>query len=327
MSLKMTPKTQADREKLARGLQVLAAEDPHLDVRPGAEADRTVIGGTSEAHLEEIIDRLKREFGVEANVSRPTVVYVETLARPAEGSAKHVTMSHGPGEYGHVSLRVYPAERGSGYTFEDSTVDGTIPKRFMASIDSGIRESMAKGVLNAYPIVDLRVEVDGGSYHDTDSTDAAFRSAAAMAFREAAKRAQPLVLEPVVQVVVRLEDTHITPFSRTSWTGRPRFKRGRTNPARKSSPHVCRSRIYLGSNASFEHRRTGTRPALCGSRITNQWCRARATTMTTPLVLACHAGQCQTFAVIRHRFLNRATAIWKADHRRQPFDECCLATL
>ena len=209
MSLEMTPKTPADREKLARGLQVLAAEDPHLDVRPGAEADRTVIGATSEAHLEEIIVRLKREFEVEASVSRPTVVYVETLARPAEGSAKHVTMSHGPGEYGHVTLRVYPAERGSGYTFEDSTVDGTIPKRFMASIDSGIRESMAKGVLNAYPIVDLRVEVDGGSYHDTDSTDAAFRSAAAMAFREAAKRAQPLVLEPVVQVVVRLEDTHI----------------------------------------------------------------------------------------------------------------------
>ena len=209
ISLDITPKTPADREKLARALQALAAEDGNLEVRTGVERDCTVIGATSEAHLEQIVDRLKREFEVEASVGRPTVAYLETLTRSAEGSAKHVRMAHGQGEYTHVCLRLHPAETGTGYSFEDTTIGGAIPKRFMESIDSGIRESMANGVPRGYPIVGVRVEVHDGSYHDTDSTDAAFRTAAGMAFQEAAKKAQPLVLEPVMQVVVRADNRHV----------------------------------------------------------------------------------------------------------------------
>ncbi|HEY7502343.1 MAG TPA: hypothetical protein VH740_27730 [Vicinamibacterales bacterium] len=209
ISLDITPRMPADREKLARALQALAAEDGNLRVRTGDERDCTVIGATTEAHLEEIIDRLKREFEVEACVGRPAVAYLETVTRSAEGSAKHVSMANGQGEYAHVSLRLHPAEAGSGHSFEDTTIGGAIPTRFMTSIDSGIRESMANGVLRGYPIVDVRVEVYDGSYHDTDSTDAAFRTAAALAFQEAAKRAEPLILEPVMQVVVRADNRHV----------------------------------------------------------------------------------------------------------------------
>jgi elongation factor G len=201
ISLDITPKTPADQEKLTGALKALAAEDAELRVSPGLAPNCTVIGATSEAHLEGIVDRLKREFEVEATVGRPTVAYLETLTRSAEGSAKHVRMAGGQGEYAHVSLRVYPSEPGSGYRFEDATIGGSIPKRFMSSIDSGIGESMAKGVLRGYPMVDVRVEVYDGSYHDTDSTDAAFKTAAALAFQEAAKKAEPVVLEPVMQVV------------------------------------------------------------------------------------------------------------------------------
>jgi elongation factor G len=187
-SLDITPKTAADRQKVARALQVLAAEDDQLEVRRGAEPDCTVVGATSEAHLEQIVDRLKREFEVEASVGRPTVAYLETVTRSAEGTEKYVRIADGHGEYAHVSLRLRPAEAGAGYSFEDTTIGGTIPKRFMPSIEGGIRESMANGVLRGHPIVDVRVEVHDGSYHDTDSTDAAFRTAAALAFQDAARR-------------------------------------------------------------------------------------------------------------------------------------------
>jgi elongation factor G len=187
ISLDITPKTPADQEKLARALQLLAAEDAELRVSPGAERSRTVIGAISEAHLEAIVDRLKRDFEVEASIGRPAVAYLESLTRAAEGSAKHVGITLGQGEYAHVSLRVHPGEAGSGYRFEDATIGGSIPKPFMSSIDIGIRESMANGVLRGYPIVDVRVEVYDGSYHDTDSTDTAFQTAAALAFQQAAK--------------------------------------------------------------------------------------------------------------------------------------------
>lgn len=209
ISLDITPKTPADRENLARALQALVAEDANLEVRAGVEPDCTVIGATSEAHLEQIVDRLKREFEVEAVVGRPTVAYLETVTRSAEGSAKHVKMAHDQGEYAHVSLRLHPAEAGTDYSFEDTTIGGAIPKRFMTAIDSGIRESMANGVLRGYPIVGVRVEVHDGSYHDTDSTNAAFRTAAALAFQEAAKKGEPVVLEPVMHVVVRTANRYV----------------------------------------------------------------------------------------------------------------------
>jgi elongation factor G len=206
--LDMTPFTPAGRGKLARGLEVLAAENAFLEVRPGAEPDGTVIGAATEGQLEEIVDRLKREFEVEARVGRPTVAYLETVTRTAEGRARHVCTAAGHGEYVHLSLRLHPGAAGSGYRFEDATIGGSIPKRFMTSIDSGIGESVAKGVLRGYPIVDIRVEVHDGSYHDANSTDAAFKTAAALAFQEAAKKAEPVVLEPVMQVVVRTDERH-----------------------------------------------------------------------------------------------------------------------
>jgi elongation factor G len=207
--LDITPKTPADRQKLARALQVLAAEDNQLDVCAAAESDCTVIGANSEAHLERTVDRLKREFEVAASVGRPAVAYLETVTRSAEGSAKHVRMIPGEREYAHVSLRLHPAGAGAGYSFTDATTGEVIPKHFMKSIDTGIRESMAHGVLRGYPIVDVRVEVHDGSYHDIDSTDAAFRTAAALALEEAAKKAQPLLLEPVMQVVARADNRYI----------------------------------------------------------------------------------------------------------------------
>ncbi len=209
LSLDITPKTPAAREKLVRALQALAADDANLEVRAGVALDCTVIGATSEAHLEQIIDRLTREFEVEAHVGRPTVTYLETVTRVAEGSARHVRKAHEQREYAHVSLRLYPAETGSGYRFEDTTLGGAFPKRFLPSIESGIREAMANGILHGYPIVDVRVEVHDGSHHDTDSTDAAFKTAAAVAFQEAAKRARPIVLEPVMQVVVGADTSHV----------------------------------------------------------------------------------------------------------------------
>jgi elongation factor G len=248
ISLDITPKTPADQQKLALALKVLAAEDAELRVSPGAERSCTVIGATSEAHLERIVDRLKREFEVEARVDRPTVVYLETLTRSAEGSAKHARMASGQGEYGHVSLRVYPSAAGSGYHFEDVTIGGSIPKRFMTSIDNGIQESMAKGVLRGYPIVDIRVEVHDGSYHDIDSTDAAFKMATALAFQEAAKKAEPVVLEPVMQVVVRTDDRHAK-----SVLDSLRMRRGEIH-ARTHEPDqdVITARVPLSELFGFE---------------------------------------------------------------------------
>ena len=248
ISLDITPKTPADQQKLARALQVLAAEDAELRVTPGVARGCTVIGATSEAQLEGIVDRLKREFEVEASVGRPTVAYLETLTRSAEGSAKHVRMASGQGEYAHVSLRVYPTEPGSGYRFEDATIGGSIPKRFVSSIDSGISESMANGVLRGYPIVDVRVEAYDGSYHDTDSTDAAFRTAAALAFQQAATNAVPVVLEPVMHVVVRTDGRHAK-----SVLDSLRMRRGEIQArTHEPDPDVITARVPLSELFGFE---------------------------------------------------------------------------
>jgi hypothetical protein len=216
----------------------------------GLERSRTVIGANSEAHLEAIVDRLKRDFEVEASVGRPAVAYLESLTRAAEGSAKHVGITLGQGEYAHVSLRVHPGEAGSGYRFEDATIGGSIPKPFMSSIDIGIRESMANGVLRGYPIVDVRVEVYDGSYHDTDSTDTAFQTAAALAFQQASKNAEPVVLEPVMQVVVRTDDRHAK-----SVLDSLRMRRGEIQ-ARMHEPdqEVITARVPLAELFGFEGR-------------------------------------------------------------------------
>ena len=207
--LTIEPRTPADQQKLAQALQVLGAEDGDLHVRPGAEPRCIVIGAVSEEHLEQIVDRLKREFNIAASVGRPMVAYLETLTRSAEGSAKYVKVTPGQSEYAHVSVRVHPAKAGSGCSIEDTAIGEPIPKRFMPAIESAIRESMANGVLNGYPMVDIRVELHDGSYHESDSSDATFRTAAAMAFQDAAKKAEPVVLEPIMLVTVMSDERHV----------------------------------------------------------------------------------------------------------------------
>jgi elongation factor G len=256
LSLAITPKTPADRQKLARGLDALAAEHGGLEVRPAADRDCTVIGATSEAHLEEIVDRLHREFEVEARLGAPTVTYLETVTRPAEGSARHVRMAHGHGEYAHVALRLRPADPGSGFAFEDTTTGGAIPKRFMTAVEAGIRQAMEEGILRGHPIVDVRVEVHDGSYHDTDSTAEAFRAAAAMAFQAAARKAQPLVLEPIMQVVARAENRHVKTVVEDL-----RVRRGAIDGRTREPGHeVITARVPLSELFGFEwHLRAETR--------------------------------------------------------------------
>ena len=199
LSLAIEPKTAADQEKLAAGLGQLLADDPALRVTPGRT---TIIWAASELHLEVVVDRLKREFGVEAAVGRPRVAYKETVTRDAEGQGRYIAQTGARGQYGHVKIRVRPRTPGTGCAFVHAIVNGVIPSRFIASIDEGLREAMTAGVLAGYPVDDVEVGVYDGSYHDVDSNDASFRIAAAMAFRDAMTKAAPILLEPVMQVDV-----------------------------------------------------------------------------------------------------------------------------
>ena len=202
ISLAIEPKTKADQEKLGTGLGKLMAEDPTFRVRTDEQTGQVVIAGMGELHLEIIVDRLKREFSVEASVGRPQVAYKETLTRPAEGDGRYVRQTGGRGQYGHAKIRLVPRQPGEGYEFINNIVGGSIPKEFIKPIDQGIREAMTNGVLAGYPVDDVAVELYDGSYHDVDSSEMAFKIAGSMAFKDAAKRAKPVLLEPVMRVEV-----------------------------------------------------------------------------------------------------------------------------
>ncbi|HVC20709.1 MAG TPA: elongation factor G [Vicinamibacterales bacterium] len=202
ISLAIEPKTKADQEKLGQGLAKLMAEDPTFRVRTDDQTGQVVIAGMGELHLEIIVDRLKREFGVEASVGRPQVAYKETLTRPAEGEGRYVRQTGGRGQYGHAKIRLVPRQPGEGYEFINDIVGGTIPKEFIKPIDQGIREAMTTGVLAGYPVDDVAIELYDGSYHDVDSSEMAFKIAGSMAFKDAAKKARPVLLEPVMRVEV-----------------------------------------------------------------------------------------------------------------------------
>jgi len=202
LCIAIEPKTKADQKKLGVGLQKLMAEDPTFRVNTDAQTARTIIHGMGELHLEIIVDRLKREFNVEATVGKPQVAYKETLTRPADGEMKYAKQTGGRGQYGHVKIRVYPGEPGTGYVFEDEIVGGAIPKEFIKPTMEGIKEALTRGVLAGYPIDDVKVELYDGSYHDVDSSEMAFKIAGSMAFQDAAKRAKPVLLEPVMRVEV-----------------------------------------------------------------------------------------------------------------------------
>ncbi len=202
ISLAIEPKTKADQEKLGLGLGKLMAEDPTFRVRTDDQTGQVVIAGMGELHLEIIVDRLKREFNVEASVGRPQVAYKETLTRPAEGEGRYVRQTGGRGQYGHAKIRLVPRQPGEGYEFLNKIVGGSIPKEFIKPIDQGIREAMTTGVLAGYPVDDVGIELYDGSFHDVDSSEMAFKIAGSMAFKDAAKKAKPVLLEPVMRVEV-----------------------------------------------------------------------------------------------------------------------------
>jgi elongation factor G len=208
ISVAVEPKTKGDQDKLSQGLQRLAEEDPTFRVRTDEETGQTLIAGMGELHLEIIVDRLKREFKVDANVGRPQVAYRETIGQPVQKiQGKFVRQTGGRGQYGHAVIDMAPMPAGEGYEFVDKIVGGKVPKEYIPSIDLGIQEAMESGVLAGYPVVDIKVELVDGSYHEVDSSEIAFKVAGSMAFKEAMKRAKPKLLEPMMAVeVVTPED-------------------------------------------------------------------------------------------------------------------------
>jgi len=202
ISLAIEPKTKADQEKLGTGLQKLMAEDPTFRVNTDTQTGQTIIRGMGELHLEIIVDRLKREFSVEAMVGKPQVAYKETLTRASDGEMKYAKQTGGRGQYGHVKIHLHPGEPGSGYVFENVIKGGAIPKEYIKPVDEGIKEALTRGVLAGYPIDDVRIELYDGSYHEVDSSEMAFKIAGSMAFQDAAKKAKPVLLEPVMRVEV-----------------------------------------------------------------------------------------------------------------------------
>src|SRR5881398_2017266 len=210
ISVAVEPKSKADQDKLGNGLARLAEEDPTFRVASDEETGQTIISGMGELHLEIIVDRLKREFNVEANVGRPQVAYRETVSKPAEKiQGKFVRQTGGSGQYGDAVINLYPQEPGAGYVFEDKIVGGKIPKEYIKPIDEGIQEAMGSGILAGYPVVDIKVELVDGSYHDVDSSERAFKIAGSMAFKDAMKRAKPTLLEPTMAVEVTTPEEYL----------------------------------------------------------------------------------------------------------------------
>ncbi|MDN5375803.1 MAG: elongation factor [Thermacetogenium sp.] len=202
ISVAIEPKTKADQERIGTALHRLAEEDPTFRIHTDHETGQTLISGMGELHLEIIVDRLLREFHVEANVGKPQVAYKETIKGKARGEGKYIRQTGGHGQYGHVVLEIEPLPAGKGFEFEDRTTGGIIPKEYYAAITSGIKEAMESGVLAGYPVVDVKAVLVGGSFHEVDSSDIAFKIAGAMAFRDAAEKAKTVLLEPVMRIEI-----------------------------------------------------------------------------------------------------------------------------
>jgi elongation factor G len=202
ISVAVEPKTKADQEKMGLALQRLAKEDPSFRVHTDQESSQTIISGMGELHLEIIVDRMKREFSVDANVGKPQVAYRETIRAKVEQEGKFVRQSGGRGQYGHVWLRIEPNEQGKGYEFINGVVGGAVPREFVPAVDKGIKEAVETGVIAGYPVVDVKVTLIDGSYHDVDSNEMAFKIAGSMGFKEGFKKAKPVLLEPIMKVEV-----------------------------------------------------------------------------------------------------------------------------
>ncbi|OGN00355.1 MAG: translation elongation factor G [Candidatus Yanofskybacteria bacterium RIFCSPHIGHO2_02_FULL_41_29] len=206
ISLRIEPKTKADQEKMSLSLRKLSDEDPTFRIKTDEETAETIISGMGELHLEIIVDRLKREFGVGVNVGRPQVAYKETITGTAEAEGKYIRQSGGRGQYGHVWLRIEPKERGSGFEFVNAIRGGSIPEEFINPTEKGVREAMDKGVLAGFPLVDIKVTLYDGSYHEVDSSEIAFKIAGAIALQEVSKRAKLVLLEPIMKLEVITPD-------------------------------------------------------------------------------------------------------------------------
>ena len=204
------PKTKSDQEKMGLALGRLAAEDPSFRVRTDEESGQTIISGMGELHLEIIVDRMKREFNVEANVGAPQVAYRETIRKAAmDVEGKFVKQSGGRGQYGHVVINLEPAEQGKGYEFVDAVKGGVVPREYIPAVDKGIQETIPNGVLAGFPVVDVKVTLHFGSYHDVDSNENAFKMAGSMAFKDAMRKASPVLLEPMMAVVVETPEDYM----------------------------------------------------------------------------------------------------------------------
>jgi elongation factor G len=207
ISVAVEPKTKADQEKMGMALGRLAQEDPTFKVHTDPDSGQTIISGMGELHLEIIVDRMMREYKVEANVGKPQVAYRETIRKHAEAEGKYIRQTGGKGQYGHAKIKLDPQPAGMGYEFVNDITGGSVPKEFIKPIDQGIREALEGGILAGYPMVDVKATLYDGSYHDVDSNEMAFKIAGSMAFKEAARKASPVLLEPVMAVeVVTPED-------------------------------------------------------------------------------------------------------------------------
>jgi elongation factor G len=209
VSLSIEPKSRGDQDKLGKGLAKLTEEDPTFIVQTDEETKETILTGMGELHLEIIVDRLKEEFGVEAVVGKPKVAYRETIQQSASGEGKYIKQSGGRGQYGHVVMEVSPNDTGKGFEFIDSIKGGAIPRSFIPAVEKGVIEAMRKGVYAGYPVVDVKVDLTDGSYHEVDSSEIAFRMAAILGFKEIFMKASPILLEPYMSLEVATPEEHV----------------------------------------------------------------------------------------------------------------------
>jgi elongation factor G len=242
IAVAIEPKTKSDEEKLGLSLSRLALEDPTFRVTTEAETSQTLIHGMGELHLEIIVDRLLREFRVEANVGKPQVAYRETIRKPAEAQGRFVRQTGGRGQYGDVYLEVEPSEPGGGFVFENKIVGGTVPREYIPAVEKGVREAMETGVLAGYPMVDIKVALTDGSYHEVDSSEMAFKIAGSLGFKEAVRRAKPVLLEPVMDVEVVTPEEYMGAI-----VGDLNSRRGRIiSMEARGSSQVIRANVPLG---------------------------------------------------------------------------------
>jgi elongation factor G len=209
IQLAVEPKTKADQEKLGMAIQKLAQEDPTFRVNTDPETGQTILSGMGELHLEIIVDRMMREFGVGANVGKPQVAYRETIRKSAEAEGRHIKQTGGHGQYGHVKIRVEPLPTGGGFEFVNDITGGRVPREYINPTEVGIKEALEGGVLAGFPMSDLKVTLYDGSYHDVDSSEMAFKIAGSMAIKEAARKAKPVLLEPIMSVEVVVPEEYM----------------------------------------------------------------------------------------------------------------------